>query len=53
MRLTIGMKIFSIAAVILGLFLIYTGVRAFVRRKIVLGIVWVLLGLWLLSALIN
>ena len=43
----------SIAAVVLGLFLIYTGVRAFIRRKIVLGIIWVLLGLWLLSALIN
>ncbi|BDX18381.1 MAG: hypothetical protein CMK85_12375 [Pseudomonadales bacterium] len=51
--LGVNSNLLSIAAVILGLFLIYTGVRAFIRRKIVLGIIWVLLGLWLLSALIN
>ncbi|MFA5496397.1 MAG: hypothetical protein WC247_16650 [Porticoccaceae bacterium] len=45
-------SILSIAAVILGLFLIYQGVRAFIRRRILAGIIWVLLGLWLLSALI-
>ncbi|MEH6539116.1 hypothetical protein [Halopseudomonas sp.] len=51
--LGVNSNLLSIAAVILGLFLIYTGVRAFIRRKIVPGIIWVLLGLWLLSALIN
>ena len=51
--LGVNSNLLSIAGVILGLFLIYTGVRAFIRRKIVPGIIWVLLGLWLLSALIN
>lgn len=43
----------SFAAVALGLFLIYRGIRAFIRRRIVAGIIWILLGLWLLSALIR
>ena len=45
-------SILSVAAVILGLFLIYWGIRAFIRRRIVTGVIWVFLGLWLLSALI-
>jgi len=45
--------ILSIAAVILGLFLLYLGVKAFLRRRFLSAVLWVLLGLWLLSALIN
>lgn len=45
-------SILSVIAVILGLFLIYWGIRAFIRRRIVAGVIWVFLGLWLLSALI-
>ncbi|GAA6132459.1 hypothetical protein [Halopseudomonas sabulinigri] len=51
--LGVNSNLLSIAAVILGLCLIYVGVRSFIRKKIILGIVWVLLGLWLLSALMN
>lgn len=50
--LGINSSILSVAAVILGLFLIYWGVRAFIRRRIVAGIIWLLLGLWVLSAVI-
>lgn len=45
-------SILSVIAVILGLCLIYWGIRAFIRRRIVAGVIWVFLGLWLLSALI-
>lgn len=51
--LGIDSGILSIAAVIIGLFLLYRGVRAFIRRRIIAGIIWTLLGLWLLSALIG
>ncbi|HDZ55541.1 MAG TPA: hypothetical protein ENI17_05545 [Pseudomonas xinjiangensis] len=43
----------SIAAVILGLLLIYTGVRALIRKHFIAGVLWLLLGLWLLSALVR
>lgn len=45
--------ILTIAAVILGLFLIYLGVQRMVRKRFVAGVIWILLGLWLLSALIR
>ncbi|PKM29460.1 MAG: hypothetical protein CVV07_10205 [Gammaproteobacteria bacterium HGW-Gammaproteobacteria-11] len=51
--LGVNSNLFSILAVILGLFLIYVGVRAFLRKRIFAGVIWVLLGLWLLSALIR
>jgi len=43
----------SIAAVIIGLYLIYRGVRAMIGRRLVAGIIWILLGLWLITALIK
>ena len=43
----------SIAAVIIGLLLLYAGVRAFMRKPFVAGVIWLLLGLWLLSALVR
>ena len=45
--------VLSIAAVILGLGLLYLGVKAFIRRRFIAGVIWLLLGLWLLSALIS
>jgi len=43
----------SIAAVIIGLYLIYRGVRAMIGRRFIAGIIWILLGLWLITALIK
>ena len=43
----------SIAAVIVGLLLLYAGARAIARRHFIAGVVWLLLGLWLLSALVR
>ncbi|MAB23925.1 hypothetical protein ACS8E9_12080 [Pseudomonas neustonica] len=51
--LGVDSSLLNIAAVILGLCLIYVGVRAFLRRRILVGIIWILLGLWLLSALMH
>lgn len=44
---------FSIVAVIIGLLLIYSGVRSFMRKHFIAGVIWILLGLWLLSALVR
>lgn len=51
MARAIGMNssIFSFALLILGLFLLYTCVRAFIAKSIVAGIVWAVLGLMVLS----
>jgi hypothetical protein len=48
---TLGMdtSLISIIALVIGLALLYAAVRAFMRASIVLGIIWTLLGLWLLS----
>ncbi|MFN3579081.1 MAG: hypothetical protein ACK4VV_01240 [Pseudomonas sp.] len=51
--LGVDSNIFTILFVILGLILIYTGVRAFIRKRFISGFIWCLLGLWLLSALIR
>jgi hypothetical protein len=51
MARAIGMNssIFSFALLILGLFLLYISVRAFIARSIVAGVIWALLGLLVLS----
>lgn len=51
--LGVDSNILTIAAVILGLFLIYIGVQGLFRKRFVRGVIWILLGLWLLSALIR
>lgn len=51
--LGVDSSILSIAFVVLGLFLIYLGVSAFIKKRFIGGIIWLLLGLWLLSALIR
>ncbi len=51
--LGVDSSILSIAFVILGLFLIYLGFSSFLRKRFIGGIIWLLLGLWLLSSLIR
>mgnify|MGYP001320657477 CR=1 FL=1 len=51
--LGIDSNIFTVVAVIVGLILIYAGVRSILRRRFIAAVIWILLGLWLLSALIN
>jgi divalent metal cation (Fe/Co/Zn/Cd) transporter len=46
-------SLLSIVALIIGLLFLYSAVRAFMRRSVVLGIIWLLLGLWLISLLIS
>jgi len=51
--LGISPSIFSLLILVFGLMLIYSAIRAFMRASIFLGIVWLLLGLWLLSWIIH
>lgn len=51
--LGVDSSILSIAFVILGLLLIYLGFSSFIRKRFIRGIIWLLLGLWLLSSLIR
>lgn len=52
---TLGMdtSIVSIIALIVGLMLLYSAIRAFMRASIIMGIIWLFLGLWLLSWIIH
>ena len=43
----------SIAVLVLGLLLLFAALRAFLRRAFIAGLVWLFLGLWLLSGLIQ
>ncbi|EJM18380.1 hypothetical protein PMI21_02227 [Pseudomonas sp. GM18] len=51
----LGMEtsIISIITLILGLMLLWSAIRAFMNASIIMGIVWLLLGLWLLSWIIH
>ena len=40
-------------ALIIGLLLLYSAVRAFMRASIIAGIIWLMLGLWLLSWVVH
>ena len=51
--LGVDSSLLSIAFVILGLFLIYLGFSSFLRIRFIRGIIWLLLGLSLLSSLIR
>ena len=46
-------SIISIIALILGLMLLWSAIRAFMNASIIMGIIWLLLGLWLLSWIIH
>lgn len=52
---TLGMdaSLVSIVALIIGLMLLYSAIRAFMRASIIMGIIWLALGLWLLSWIIH
>ena len=52
---TLGMdtSIINIIALIIGLMLLWAAIRAFMSASIILGIIWLLLGLWLLSWIIH
>lgn len=46
-------SIISIITLIIGLLLLYSAVRAFMRASIIAGIIWLMLGLWLLSWVVH
>jgi hypothetical protein len=46
-------SIISIIALILGLMLLWSAIRAFMNASIIMGIIWLVLGLWLLSWIIH
>ena len=52
---TLGMdtSLVSIIALVIGLLFLYSAVRAFMRASIILGVIWAVLGLWLLSWIIH
>ncbi|MFK8331180.1 hypothetical protein M2D63_014300 [Pseudomonas sp. BJa5] len=52
---TLGMdtSLVSIIALVIGLMLLYSAIRAFMRASIIVGIIWLLLGLWVLSWIIH
>ncbi|AMA47252.1 hypothetical protein ACI2KE_14670 [Pseudomonas monteilii] len=52
---TLGMdtSLISILALIVGLALLYSAVRAFMRASVIAGIIWALLGLWVLSWVVH
>jgi hypothetical protein len=52
---TLGMdtSIISIIALVIGLMLLWSAIRAFMNASVIMGIIWLLLGLWLLSWIIH
>jgi ABC-type proline/glycine betaine transport system permease subunit len=46
-------SIISIAVLIIGLLFLYNAVRAFIRTSIIGGVIWLVLGLWILSWIIS
>jgi ABC-type proline/glycine betaine transport system permease subunit len=46
-------SLLSILVLVVGLWLLYLAVRAFIRRALIAGMIWLVLGLWLLSGLIG
>ncbi|MGA9705135.1 hypothetical protein [Pseudomonas sp.] len=46
-------SIISIITLIVGLLLLYSAVRAFMRASIIMGVIWLMLGLWLLSWVVH
>ncbi len=53
MALGMDASIISIIALILGLMLLWSAIRAFMNASIIMGIIWLMLGLWLLSWIIH
>ncbi|MFA5678678.1 MAG: hypothetical protein WC953_09775 [Pseudomonas sp.] len=51
--LGVDSSLLSTAFVVLGLFLIYLGFSSVIKKRFIRGIIWLLLGLWLLSSLLR
>lgn len=51
--LGVDSSLLSIAFVVLGLFLIYLGFSSVIKKRFIRSVIWLLLGLWLLSSLIR
>lgn len=52
---TLGMdtSLISILILIVGLLLLWSAIRAFMRASVVMGVIWLLLGLWVLSLVVH
>ncbi|MDA7085029.1 hypothetical protein PH586_01320 [Pseudomonas sp. SA3-5] len=46
-------SLLGMLVLIIGLLLLYAAVRAFLRRSIIAGLIWLFFGLWLLGGLIS
>lgn len=46
-------SLLSIGVLLIGLILLYSAVRSFMRGSVIGGLIWLFLGLWLLSGLIS
>jgi hypothetical protein len=46
-------SIISIVTLILGLVLLWSAIRAFMSASFIMGIIWLMLGLWLLSWVVH
>ncbi|MNQ32578.1 hypothetical protein D3C85_459890 [compost metagenome] len=46
-------SVISIIALLIGLMLLYSAVRAFMRASVIVGVIWLMLGLWVLSWVIH
>lgn len=46
-------SLLGIVVLVLGLLLLYAALRAFLRRSILIGLIWLFFGLWLLGGLIR
>lgn len=46
-------SLLSIAVLLIGLILLYSAVRSFMRGSVIGGLIWLFLGLWLLTGLIR
>jgi hypothetical protein len=51
--LGIAPSLLGMLVLIVGLLLLYAAVRAFLRRSIIAGLIWLFFGLWLLGGLIG
>ena len=55
LSLALGMdtSVVSIVTLILGLILLWSAIRAFLNASFIMGFIWLVLGLWLLSWIIH
>lgn len=51
--LGVDLSLLSLAALFVGLFLLVSALRALIRGSFIIALIWLFLGLWLLSWLIH